>query len=337
MHQKKNAENRRIEEIKVIKKLKEHVSDFPPIFDEDVRKRRAVAITEMFQGNLQEAESILKKLYSDIQKKEEGLPKGKKFHKGTTLYWWGMSLFLQESQVKKTEGYEKFLLAFIEDLLDYSSYKRARQAPACLVLKKNPAFGKSLLNLIQKQVEKLRAKNQLPKDPEEVLNPLSEETREALDQPFEANIEQIKPALEDWLEKRGPKEKRVFIGGNYRNIAILNWICTMIQDIKFIPVMALNFPETSKPTYEKLIHDISIEMLRKCSYAIFEVTFSNGHLMEIERAKDFPQLKTILVYQIKKHEERPTITSMLMTNKFLKKGYRNFTELTIEINQFLSS
>ena len=101
--------------------------------------------------------------------------------------------------------------------------------------------------------------------------------------------------------------------------------------------MALNFPQTIKPNYEKLIHDISIEILGKCSFAVFEVTFSNGHLMEIERAKDFTGLKTILVYQIKKRGERPTITSMLMTDKLIKKGYRNFTELTVEINKFLSS
>jgi len=158
-----------------------------------------------------------------------------------------------------------------------------------------------------------------------------------LDQPFELDIKQIKPALKDWLEKSGPKEKRVFIGGNYRNIAILNLICKTVEEINFIPVMALNFPESSKHNYEKLIHDLSIEMLMQCSYAVFEVTFSNGHLMEIERAKDFDRLKTILVYQIKKHGNRPTITNMLMTDKFVKKGYRNFTELAIEIHNFLCS
>ena len=78
-----------------------------------------------------------------------------------------------------------------------------------------------------------------------------------------------------------------------------------------------------------------LEVLKECSYAIFEVTFSNGHLMEIERTKDF-NLKPILVYQIPKHGKKPTVTSMLLTSNFTKKGYRNFDELRIIINSFLS-
>jgi len=57
--------------------------------------------------------------------------------------------------------------------------------------------------------------------------------------------------------------------------------------------------------------------------------------MEIERAKDFPNLKTVLVYQTTKHEAKPIVTSMLLSKDYTKKGYRNFTELTIEIYKFL--
>jgi len=327
-----------IEEIASAKRteMQKYVIDFPSKFGEKVAKKSVEGVAQLFKGYSQEAESVFRTLYSDIRKKEEYLPEGQRFHKGTSLYWWGMSLLFQEPSEKVSKGYEKLLLAFIEDLLDYPSYKKARKAPACEALRKNPAIGKSLLDLVQHQVENLRAKLQVPKNPEEVLRPLSDEAQEALDQPVEVTLSQVKPALDEWLKEKGPKQNRVFIGGNYRNIAILNYIDKVVGDINFVPIMAINFPETSKPAYAKLIHDISIEMLRECSFAIFEVTFPNGHLMEIERAKDFTNLKTILVYQIKKHGESPTVTSMLMTNRFEKKGYRNFTELTVEINSFLS-
>jgi len=337
MNEEQAEEIHEIEEITSDKgaEMQKYVVGFPSKFGEKIAKKSLEGVAQLFKGYAPEAETIFRTLYSDIRKKENRLPKGQRFHKGASLYWWGMSLLLQEPSDKVSKGYEKLLLAFIEDLLDYPSYKKARKAPACKALRKNPAIGKPLLDLVQRQVENIRAKHQVPKNPEEVLRPLSDEAQEALDQPIEVTLNQVKPALGEWLKEKGPKEKRVFIGGNYRNIAILNYIDKVVGDINFVPIMAINFPETSKPTYEKLIHDISIEMLRKCSFAIFEVTFSDGHLMEIERAKDFTNLKTILVYQIKKRGERPTVTSMLMTNKFEKKGYRNFTELTVEINYFL--
>jgi len=157
-----------------------------------------------------------------------------------------------------------------------------------------------------------------------------------LEKPIDITLTQVKPAIQEWLKEKGPKEKRVFVGGNYRNIAILRHIEQIVRELDFVPIMPINLPATSKPTYEKLIHDISIELLRECSFAIFEVTISDGHLMEIERAKDFTNLKTILVYQTTKHEERPIVTSMLMSTNFEKQGYRNFTELTTRIDSFLA-
>ena len=315
--------------------MQEYVVNFPSEFNKKINKRSLNAVFLLFEGNSQQAESIFQSLYADIRKKEERLPEGQRFHKGATLYWWGFALLLQESSQKVSEGYEKLLLAYIEDLLDYPSVQKARKAPAYKALTKNPAIGKSLLGLVQRQVEDIKARHQVPKNPKEVVRPLSDETQEALEKPIEVTFAQVKPVIEEWLKQNGAKEKRVFIGGNYRNIAVLRFIEQVVRDFDFVPIMPINLPETSKPTYKKLIHDISLEMLRECSFAIFEVTISDGHLMEIERAKDFTNLKTILVYQTTKREERPTVTTMLMTTKFEKEGYRNFNELTTKINSFL--
>jgi hypothetical protein len=315
--------------------MQEHVVNFSPTFSKEVSAKRIQAVSLIFSGEFSQAELSFKKLYSKIRKRENRLPEGKRFHKGDILYWWGFSLIFQKSSNKVSEGYEKLLLAYIEDLLDYPNFSEANKAPAYKALKSSKVIGKSLLDLVQYQVKRIREKYETPKDPTAVLKPLGDETQEALEQPPELSLKQIKPALHEWLNKKGPKEKRVFVGGNYRNIAILNFINKVVSDIDFVPIMAIHFPETSKQSYEKMIHDASIEMLSECSFAIFEVTFSNGHLMEIERVKDFPNLKTILVYQTTKHGAKPIITSMLMSKAFKKKGYRNFTELTAEINSFL--
>jgi hypothetical protein len=87
---------------------------------------------------------------------------------------------------------------------------------------------------------------------------------------MELTYEQVKPLVEKWLEENGPKEKRVFIGGNYRNIALLRCIKRIVEDFMFVPVMPIELTETSKPKYEQFIHDIRMEILGECSFAISE-------------------------------------------------------------------
>jgi hypothetical protein len=144
--------------------------------------------------------------------------------------------------------------------------------------------------------------------------------------------------LDEYLNKQGEKSKRVFVGGNYMNIALLNRLSEIVRELDFFPVLAINFKpqNVTDEEYENMMHDISMEMLKECSYAIFEVTISNSHLMEIERAKDFKDLKVILVYQVTELGRKPTITRMLMAKEFEKKDYRNFTQLTVIIQNFLN-
>jgi len=315
--------------------MQEYVVDFPSKLGERITELSTKAVRLLLGGDSQQAESIFQNLYSEVRAREESLPEGQRFHKGSILYWWGYTQILQKDSRKIAEGYEKLLLAYIEDLLDFENFQKAREAPACRGLVRNTGIGKSLLDLVQNQVKKKRATHPVPKDPKEVLEPLLEETQEALEKPSDITFDQIEPVIQEMLKKNRPKKKRVFIGGNYRNIAVLRLIRQIVKDLDFVPIMPIDLPETSNPEYETFIHDISLKLLGECAFAIFEVTFSNGHLMEIERAKDFTHLNTILVYQIQKRGEKPTVTSMLMTKKFEKIGYRNFTELTSDINDFL--
>lgn len=316
--------------------MQEYVVDFPPKMKDKMRQDSIDAFILMTDGDFPKVVEIFKKQYKYVKKLEAKLPEGQKYHKAGALHNWGFFTLMQEIPEKVSQGYMKILLAYIEDLLDFETTEQAHNLPAYRTLAKNPLIIETLPELIQKEVEKRRERNQIPRDPMDILKPMSTRTSEALKKTVPVTLEQVRPSLHAWLDGRGVKEKRVFIGGSYKNIAILNHIADIVRDFEFVPIMPIDMPALSEPSYETLIHDTSLEMLQECSFAIFEVTMSNGHLMEIERARDFSHLKMILVYQTIKHDERPMITRMLWIKEIEKKGYRNFSELTTIIDSFLS-
>jgi len=149
-------------------------------------------------------------------------------------------------------------------------------------------------------------------------------------------IDQLKPMIQDQLRKIGPKGKRVFIGGSYRNIALLRYIAQIVENFdNFKAIIPIDLPRLSSRSYNHLIHDVSMEYLKGCSYAIFEVSVPNGHLMEIERASTIKNLKALLVFQQCKPDDKPMITRMVLTTNFQKEGYENLTQLTTKIGRFL--
>jgi hypothetical protein len=218
-------------------------------------------------------------------------------------------------------------------LLDHDTFDKANSLPAYQTLINNPAISNSLLSLVRDQVKEKIKNNKIPKNPEDVLHPYNSQARKEIRGSTEVTIKQIRPTIIAWLDEKGNKEKRVFVGGNYRNIALLRYIANKVEDFDYVSVMPLDLPEKSK--IPNLIHDTSIETLKGCSYAIFEVSISNGHLMEIERARDFKHLEVILVYQLIKNTDKPTITRMALTEDFKRESYRNFSELIAIIRDFL--
>ena len=79
-------------------------------------------------------------------------------------------------------------------------------------------------------------------------------------------------------------------------------------------------------------------LLSSCSYAIFEVTMPNGHLMEIQKAIEEGR-HTILIYQVRDFERAPppTLTSMLLSTGLDHYGYINFNELRRRLQIFFTS
>jgi hypothetical protein len=131
----------------------------------------------------------------------------------------------------------------------------------------------------------------------------------------------------------GKIENRVFVGGNYDNISILKMISQYIFGLGYQPVMALDF---DVPLQQ--VHDYDLLLLHNCKYAIFEITIPDGHLMELERARDYG-VQTLAVYQARDEGRSPppTISSMILSLKVPKYGYLDFDDLKARISEFLPS
>jgi hypothetical protein len=303
------------------------------------------AYSHLVAGDFSQAEQIYKQQYEILRSEEQKLSSGDKYHKGGPLHNWGISLLLQN---RILEGFQKIALAYIEDLLDSPAVDDALNAPAFKTLQSYPLISREFLNQLKKLAAIRKEQSRVPRDPEEVMNEYRTTGHADLASTFTVEglktnpitIEQLRPQVEEQLKEIGPKEKRVFIGGCYKNIAVLRYIAyQIVENIDdFKAVLPIDLPSLSAKPYDHLVHDLSMEYLKNCSWAIFEVSVSNGHLMEIERAYDIKKkegLKVILVFQKTKPEDEPYVTRMIMTTDFEKKGYRNFTELITKVGDFL--
>ena len=123
----------------------------------------------------------------------------------------------------------------------------------------------------------------------------------------------------------------MFIGGNYDNCATLREIGRMVEELGYQPIIALDF-DVSKEE----VRSYDLRLLANCKYAIFEISFSDGHLIEIERSGDY-KVQTLLVYQARdeKREPPPGASLMVLGSAHQRFGYLNFKELKEYLPTFL--
>jgi len=136
----------------------------------------------------------------------------------------------------------------------------------------------------------------------------------------------------------GQREQRVFVGGNYDFMVTLREIVEVVAKNDMVPIFAYDY-EVPKDK----VHDYDELLLHNCKFAIFEVTAPNGHLMELERTKDY-QTIVLVLYQIHSAERPgfpPHVSSMLttfVTNPcFTTKGYMTYTEMSSVIRDWLET
>lgn len=104
-----------------------------------------------------------------------------------------------------------------------------------------------------------------------------------------------------------------------------------MEELGYQPILALDFDVPAEK-----IRSYDLRLLASCKYAIFEISFPNGHLVEITRAMDF-NTQTLLVYQARDEtkKEPPGASQMILTTAFPRFGYRTFEELKEYLPNFL--
>lgn len=138
------------------------------------------------------------------------------------------------------------------------------------------------------------------------------------------------------------KKEKVFIGGNYDNMALLRKIQDYIDTKHFDPQIVL-IKHPKLPPWE--IHKRCIETLKACDYAIFEETFPAGELMELESVATTKKISTLILYQIRGSESfgypsqlSSMVTSLAQEREFEKitlAGYSSIDTLPLLIHGFL--
>lgn len=129
----------------------------------------------------------------------------------------------------------------------------------------------------------------------------------------------------------GKREKRVFIGGNYKHIATLREVSDYVKKSGYTPILASEFGIDPEQTYDQ-----SIKLLKNCQYAIFEETQSAGDLMELQETRELDILPVIF-YQANKSDDPPpsSISSLVRTSGIPMIGYEHFSQLQKHILEIL--
>lgn len=131
----------------------------------------------------------------------------------------------------------------------------------------------------------------------------------------------------------GTFEKRVFIGGSYRFISLLEEIYKAVMDCDFTPIFAREFgiPEgTTRHSAKRLV--------QQCKYAIFEVSIDGGYFFEMEDAEAYSCI-TLCLWEAS-HGSTPMISEMARTHDVFtnnNKSYRDISELCTHVYNFLGN
>jgi tetratricopeptide (TPR) repeat protein len=281
-------------------------------------------------GRFDDAASTLTKLYEQMLQRQ---PAGTRYHKGFPLHNIGYALVRLG---RPEEALRFFLLAYIEDLLTQNPGEEdaADGAPASQTLRLAYRIGSDLFDRLKNVVREKKKTNVVVQNPEGILSEFASPQTTAQ---IVRTLPEARPSPPG--ERRPGQfssswEKRVFVGGGYREFAILNEIKRIAEDNGFDAILVADFQIPGG-----LVHHHSLMLLHECRAAIFDLSSEAGQLMEIERLRDYGISETLLVYQDPGGGE-PKITEMLgalLTRMELPpKPYEDLDTLRTLVRNFLS-
>ena len=284
-------------------------------------------------GSFVAAERIYDQIYQLIFERQE--IENRPIHKGAPLHMKGNALLPQRNRLE--DSVRNFLLAYIEDTFNVLPGREADAdgTPAGQTLRQAFRIEEGSLSIIKEIA--LYKKNQGlwndVRDPEEILEEFLDrrqpDGRQLLNLCGQRPRVRVRHSVN---QIPGEWERRVFIGGNYDNMWPIREIESVVQELRYQPIIALDFDIP-----EQFIRHHDLMLLHNCKYAIFEVTLGDGHLMEIERTNDYEN-KVLLLYNVRdeRRECPPSMSMMLRTFTHARMvSYMDSEELRRLISDFL--
>lgn len=231
-----------------------------------------------------------------------------RYHKGGIYHQIGYCLYMQK---KIEEALPFFKYAFIEDCFSDDDGKQL------------PAY-KNLYNVYRISAKQLSDLRLRIKSNDKNSTPLRAEDY-----------------LKDYLDNGDKldsfpinKDSNVFVGGNYKNIALLRYIADRVRECNYSSIMAID----SSVTEDEHIYTDSMALLHDCGSAVFEITFDAGHLMELEEARKLlPGKNILLLFQKRDDSKNHYISKMLLGIQIHLAGYMKIEEIPKLIAEFLEN
>lgn len=291
---------------------------------------RAVAATELRNGNYKRAEALyLRELEIIIKKEKE---QQASIHKGATYYNLGLSRLLQ-NRVK--DALKDIFQAYVEDLFNVpqGEENRADDAYARKVLSDIYGITDNLLKQLKMQAKEHKSdlQNWIIIDStvfvERFIKKMSEKARF----PF---IE-TRPTLERLKDvgKLPDRKRSVFVGGPFKIAAYLRELRRIFLQVRplYTPYMSLDFTIEEGRT-----HDACMEILSHCGHAIFDVSTEAGQYAEIEHAR-IKNIPSLLVFSARdeKDKEKCPVPAIIRTVGFDIEGFCYVNELEEIFEKFL--
>lgn len=288
--------------------IEDKKTHFPSEIRDLIRSHEVMALQSIEGNDYSAAEQEYKNLLSEIIQAQV---KKTRYHKGAPYHQIGYCLFLQR---KYNDAFTYFLYAFVEDCITSDTFPRW---PAFRnlhgVYKTSYADLHALFKRIRSDIH-----STVPLIPEDYLRIYRDSGNK---------IESVSVR----------RQTKVFVGGNYKNIAVLREIERIVMDSGLSPILASNF-KVGESEIESEIYFHAMLLLQDCGSAIFEITFDAGHLMEIERATSMNLIdkeNILLLYQ-QLEQDKKHYTRMLWGMEVEQVGYMRIDELEENIKSFLN-
>jgi hypothetical protein len=259
-------------------------------------------------------------------------------HKGAAFYNLGLSLALYG---KMNDAIHNFLLAYIEDTLSnhFGEEDEADGAPAYRILRNFFRLNIGVISEINKKSRQIKEEGKWKEtsNPELILKEIAQLLGFEL-----TDFSKWVKVLPEKLSKKVPLgfpqpwEQRVFVGGAYRipdSMKALYKIKDAIRrkDFRYVPIMGDDI------YIDKEIRHRTLLLMHTCKWAIFEVTYPAGQLVEIERSLDY-ETRLLILYKKENGKMPESVSLMTRTiphhrTKF--EGYDDIEEILSIVGKFL--